>query len=86
MDISSSCAPSVFQEDNMSASYHGYFDYQCYNECLQTGCPGHHGRLVSKHGGYYVETLGPDNVVLHRIDLGDIGMMDAVFALYKRNP
>lgn len=69
----------------MGASYHGYFTWHCYNDCRQEGCPGHRGRLVSKHGGYYIERLGDDNVVLGRTDLGDISMLDAAMHAWKQN-
>lgn len=64
----------------MSAVYHGYTNYTCYDDCIQAGCPGHDIRLVSKHGSYYVEFVkGPNHEVTDRIDLpGGIGLINAV--------
>ncbi len=64
----------------MSAEYHGTTTFRCYDDCEQRGCPSHHIRVVSKHGGYYVEYLdaGGKPITGQRQDLGDIGLIDAV--------
>lgn len=39
----------------MGANYHGETTVRCYDDCRMEGCPSHRIRLVSKHGGYYVD-------------------------------
>ena len=66
----------------MGANYHGIGTYRCYHDCRMEGCPGHRIRLGSKHGGYYVEWLNEEGQLLGnnggRMDIGDIGLIDAV--------
>lgn len=62
----------------MGANYHGYFTYRCYDDCRQEGCPSHRARLVSKHGGYYVDVLDEQGKPTERIDIGEIGLINAV--------
>ena len=52
----------------MSANYHGETTVRCYNDCAQAGCPSHRIRLVSRHGGFYVEQWDADRWT-HRVDL-----------------
>ena len=69
----------------MSACYHGYTRFTCYDDCVQSGCPGHDIRLVSKHGAYYVEWLKDGtHEVTERTDLpGGIGLINAVAGLLE---
>lgn len=60
----------------MSATYYGPTTTTCYNDCRQEGCPGHTVRLVSKHGGIWVEEniKGEWQKVC---DFGDLGWFGA---------
>ncbi len=45
----------------MSASYWPTIaTYTCYNDCVQSGCPGHTIKLKEKHGGLIVMFLEAD--------------------------
>ena len=43
----------------MGANYHGETVVRCYHDCTLDGCPTHQFRVMSKHGGFYVEQWCP---------------------------
>lgn len=67
----------------MGANYHGTSTFRCYNGCQPGGeCPGHTIKVWSKHGAYYVDVDGQNNVQLP----WDISFIDAVIeAMTKEN-
>ena len=64
----------------MSATYHGETTVTCYHDCWQGGCPSHRIRVMSKHGGYYVEQWDEQQQQFaHRVDLPfDLHWINAV--------